>query len=128
MECHDMLLHRGLRLEVDWLTDATGANQPHLLKVSFNLSTDNVIIVGHHHLVAIDAKVVEPSVLGFSQRASALRVLELKTKAAVFQMVVHDHEVGGAFLVALLPALKSRALVFGTHQVQPSFWRGGRSV
>ena len=108
MECNNMLLHRCLRLEVVWLADAMWTSQSHLLKVRFNLSTDCVIVVRHHHLVSVYTEVVEPSVLAFSQRASASWVLELKAKTAVSQMVVYNHQVSGAFLVTLLPTLNSK--------------------
>ena len=104
-----MLLQRGFRPEVLRLCDAVGAGEPDLLEVSGNLPAYHVIVVGDQHLVAVEVQIVEPSVLCLSQGTCALRVLELHTEATELQVVVHDHEVRGALLVALHLALNSQS-------------------
>ena len=104
-----MLLQRGFRLEVVRLGDAVGAGKPDLLEVSVNLPADHVIVVGDHDLVAVQVQIVEPRILGFCQGTCALGVLELHAEATELQVVVHDHEVRGALLVALHLALNSQS-------------------
>ena len=104
-----MLLQRGFRLEVLRLGDAVGADKPDLLKVNVNLSDYYVIVVGDQDLVAVQVQIAEPRILGLSQGTSPLGVLELHTEATELQVVVHDHEVRGALLVALHLALDSQS-------------------
>ncbi len=49
MECHHELLHRRLALELVRLGNAAGADKSDLLKVSSDLSGDQITVVGHQH-------------------------------------------------------------------------------